>query len=636
MPYGFKLSHRLSRLRIAGLLTILGIAACSSTDNSVTSPGTSQDSARNTRTVVVTPSAVSGSVGQTGQFSAVVKDAYGHVMTGAIVKWSSSDTTIVTVNATGLATAIKPGSASVIATSSGYRGTGAVTVSAPTISAPAAVADLSASGATDSSIALAFTEVSDGTGLPASYEIRYAPGTLSWGTAAPVVSGTCGTPLAGTTVGARRSCTVTSLSSGTSYQFEVVAFRGTLNQNAVFGALSNVATGLTIAQVVVGAVTVSPTTISGTVGQTGQFTAAVTDPSGNPVSGQKVSWGSSSASVVTIDSTGMAKAMGAGSATITASAGGKSGTAAVTVTGGGTTGQPATITLSPSSAGVLVGASQLFTATVKDASGNVLTGQTVNFTSSNLLVGSVGNLTGIVTALAVGTTTVTATDGSLSASATLTVSATPPPPPSGGVWPNEPAGLSTVTDQPWDGLTTLSWNSIYNTAGLASIVSDPTAPYSPSNVIQYEYPTGFQSGAAPATEFVSIPGLKKVYVGTWWKVSNPWQGNPTNVNKIQYLFTNSMGSMFMCMYGTPGGPYELRVFPQFTTSQDVWLTPNVNNVPVTLGTWHRIEWLVDYSGVPLPSEALIEYHLAPVWGGTLGTKTETDYYWYDHTRISGN
>lgn len=654
MPYGFKLSHRLSRIRAAGLLTILGLAACSTTDQAVTSPGNTQDSARNIRTVTVTPSSVSGTPGQTGQFSAVVKNQYGTVMTGAVVTWSSSDTSVVTVNASGLATARNAGSASVIAISSGYRGTGAVTVTAPTSSAPGAVTDLSASAATDSSVALSFTEVTDGTGLPASYEIRYAPGTLSWGTAAPVVSGTCGTPLAGTTVGARRSCTVTGLSSGTSYQFAIVAFRGTLNQNAVFGALSNVATGLTIAQVVVGAVTVSPTAVSGTVGQTGQFTAAVTDGSGNPLSGQKVSWSSSSTVIVTIDSTGMAKAMGAGSATITASAGGQSGTAAVTVSGGSTPGAPATITISPTSASILVGASQLFTATVKDASGNVLTGQTVNFTSSNLLVGAIGNLTGIVTGLALGTTTITATDGSLSATATLTVSVTPPPPPSGGVWPNEPAGLTTVTDQPWNGLTTLSWNSIYNTAGLAAIVSDPSAPFSPSNVIQYEYPSGFQSGAAPATEYVSIPSLKKVYVGTWWKVSNPWQGNPTNVNKIQYLFTNSMGSMFMCMYGTPGGPYEIRVFPQFTTSQDVWLTPNVNNVPVTLGTWHRIEWLVDYSGstsriqwwmdgtllgdysgVPLPSEALIEYHLAPVWGGTLGTKTETDYYWYDHTRISG-
>lgn len=655
MPHAFKLSQRLSRFRIVGLLAILGIAACTSTDSTVTSPGSTQDSARNIRTVTVSPSSLSGTVGQSGQLTAVVKNQYGQVMSGAIVTWSSSNTSVVTVNGSGMATGVGAGSATVTATSSGYQGTAAISVTGgTTVTPPSAVADLAVATTTDSSVNLTFTEVNDGSGAPASYEIRLAPGTLSWGSAAPVVSGSCSTPLAGTSIGTRRTCTVGGLTAGTSYQFQVVAFRGTLNQNAVFGALSNVATGLTIAQALVGAVTVSPTAISGSIGQTGQFTAAVTDPSGAPLTGQKVSWSSSSNSVVTIDSTGMAKAMNAGSATVTAACGGKSGTAAVTVTGGGTTGQPATITISPTSSTLQVGGTQLFTATVKDASGNVLTGQTVSFSSSNTLVGTIGNLSGIVTALSSGSTTITAADGSLNATASLSVSATQPPP-SGGAWPDEPSGLSPVTDQPWNALNTLGWQDIYNTNGYASIVSDPTAPLSPSNVIQYTYPSGFQSGAAPATEFVSLPGLKKVFVGIWWKVSDPWQGNPTNVNKIQYLFTNSLGSMYMCMYGTPGGPYEIRVFPQFTVSQDVWLTPNVNHVPVTLGTWHRIEWMVDYSGptsriqwwmdgvllgdysgVPFPSESLIEYHLTPVWGGTGGTKTETDYYWYDHVRIDGN
>jgi len=657
MPHAFKLSHRLSRIRFVGLLSILGIAACSSTDSSVTSPGTSQDSARNARTVTVSPSSLNGSVGQSGQLTAVVKNGYGQVMTGAIVTWNSSDTTIVKVSGSGMATAIAAGSATITATSAGAHGTAAISVSGGTTTTPpAAVSDLATMAATDSTINVSFTEVSDGTGAPSSYEVRFAPGTISWGTAAPVVSGTCGTPLAGQAVGNKRTCTVGGLTAGTSYQFQIVAFRGTLNQNAVFGALSNVASGATIAQMIVGAVTVAPTAISGSIGQTGQFTATVTDPAGAPLTGQKVTWASSSNSVVTIDSTGMAKAMGSGSATITAAAGGKSGSAAVTVTGGSTPGAPATITISPTSASVQVGASQLFTATVKDASGNVLTGETVSFSSSNLIVGTIGNLTGIVTALAAGTTSITATDGSLQASASLTVSATQPPPPSGGAWPHEPSGLSLITNEPFNNLNENGWQSIWNTSGYGTIAQDPTAPYSPSSVFQVMYPNGWQSGSAPATELASLPGVKRIFVGMWWKVSNPWQGNPTNVNKIQYLVTNSLGSMFMCMYGTPGGPYELRVFPQFIgVSLDQWLTPNVNNVPVTLGVWHRIEWFVDYSGstnriqwwmdgtligdysgVPMPSESLIEYHLDPVWGGTLGTKSETDYYWYDHVYMSGN
>jgi hypothetical protein len=42
-----------------------------------------------------------------------------------------------------------------------------------------------------------------------------------------------------------RTCSAEGLAPGTSYDFQLVAFRGTLDQNATFGGLSNVATGAT-------------------------------------------------------------------------------------------------------------------------------------------------------------------------------------------------------------------------------------------------------------------------------------------------------------------------------------------------------------------------------------------------------
>src|SRR2546429_484508 len=79
---------------------------------------------------------------------------------------------------------------------------------------------------TDASVALAFTEVSDGMGRAATYDVRYAAGsTLTWGTnATSVTQGTCATPLAGHATGANRMCTVQGLASGTTYSFELVAF----------------------------------------------------------------------------------------------------------------------------------------------------------------------------------------------------------------------------------------------------------------------------------------------------------------------------------------------------------------------------------------------------------------------------
>ena len=72
-----------------------------------------------------------------------------------------------------------------------------------------------------------------------------------------------------------RTCTVTSLAPSTSYQFQLNAFRGTLNVNAVFGSLSNVASATTTATPVVSvaSVSVSPASLSLTAGQTEQLAA---------------------------------------------------------------------------------------------------------------------------------------------------------------------------------------------------------------------------------------------------------------------------------------------------------------------------------------------------------------------------
>src|SRR5438128_2265154 len=104
------------------------------------------------------------------------------------------------------------------------------------------VLDLKVTTVNQTSVSLSFTEVDDGTGQPASYDVRYAVGTLSWGSARSVTNGTCTTPVVGSAIGAQRSCTVLGLTPATGYQFQLIPFRGTLNMGtAVFGSVSNVA-----------------------------------------------------------------------------------------------------------------------------------------------------------------------------------------------------------------------------------------------------------------------------------------------------------------------------------------------------------------------------------------------------------
>src|SRR3989441_101346 len=190
--------------------------------------------------VAVSPASPSIAVGQTVQLAAVTKEAAGNVLTGRTVTWTTSNSSVATVSASGLLTGVTIGTATITATSEGVASTAATTVTAPTN--PGTVTDLAVVGVADTGVTLAFTEVTDGTGLPASYDVRYQVGTITWGSTAPSATrGTCTTPVAGTAIGAKRTCTVLGLTPATAYQFQLTEFRGTLNLNAIFGGLSNIA-----------------------------------------------------------------------------------------------------------------------------------------------------------------------------------------------------------------------------------------------------------------------------------------------------------------------------------------------------------------------------------------------------------
>ena len=87
-------------------------------------------------TVEVAPATAQlSALGETVQLSATVRDQNGNVMAGAPVEWGWTDNGVVTVNASGLVTAVGNGTATVVATSGSASGTASVTVA----QAPAAV-----------------------------------------------------------------------------------------------------------------------------------------------------------------------------------------------------------------------------------------------------------------------------------------------------------------------------------------------------------------------------------------------------------------------------------------------------------------------------------------------------------------
>jgi len=392
-------------------------------------------------------------------------------------------------------------------------------------------------------------------------------------------------------------------------------------------------------------VVVEPATISLLPGESQTFSAYGLASDGRHVAGPVV-W-SASGGTITPDGVFTADtAVGTFSVTASSNTWGRAGTASVRVL---SQRRVASVAVRPDTATVPIDGSWPFQGVPLDSAGDSLIGLPVNWMSSNPSV-AVVDPTGLVRGVAAGTARITATSEGQSGSGVISVA-----PPGTGPWPNEPPGFTGITDQRWDVLTSLGWTMEF---GVASIGVDATAPLSPPNVLQIIYPSGFVAGAAPGTTIHDLGRVRQLYVGLWWKASNPWQGHPSNVNKIQFLFPSGAGDMTMVMYGSPGGPYELRVIPQFPNIPSTWMVPNVNRVPVTLGQWHRIEWLVvynttndppngivrwwldgqligDYWNAQFPNDPLSVYKVSPTWGGTGGAKSETDYYWYDHIHISG-
>ncbi len=200
----------------------------------------------------------------------------------------------------------------------------------------------------------------------------------------------------------------TAIDTGTT---RIIATSGTVKDTAI----------LVVNPVPVNAVIVSPPSPTIAVGEMQQFTAQVTDANGNPLN-RTVTWTTSNPSVATVNmTTGLATGVAPGSATITGTSNGITGTATITVT-------PvpvALVTVTPGADTLHPRQNTTLTATVKDASGNTLTGRTVVWSTLNPSVASVGGSSGTVTALDTGTAIISATSEGHSGTATIRVTPVP-------------------------------------------------------------------------------------------------------------------------------------------------------------------------------------------------------------------
>jgi uncharacterized protein YjdB len=207
---------------------------------------------------------------------------------------------------------------------------------------------------------------------------------------------------------------------------------------------------LTVTPAPVATVAVAPTTQSVVEGSSATFTATLKDGSGNVLTGRLVMWHSTDNHIATIDPSGVATGVKEGTVTITAMSEGKMGSATLTVTAV----PVATVAVSPATQTVIDGSTTpAFTATMKDAGGNVLTGRAVAWSSSDNGTATINPATGVATGVSPGTVTITATSEGKTGTASLTVEPAPvatvavaPPSQSVDVGSSAPAFIATTRD----------------------------------------------------------------------------------------------------------------------------------------------------------------------------------------------
>jgi alpha-tubulin suppressor-like RCC1 family protein len=125
----------------AATLLVLALSGCGE-DSGPTEPPIGPDTV--VGAVRVSPDAVMLLMGETRQLTATVENVQGDTLVDRAVAWSSTDSSVVTVDSTGLVTGLDPGRAAIVATTGPQ--SGKATVGKATVGVEPAYASISAGG----------------------------------------------------------------------------------------------------------------------------------------------------------------------------------------------------------------------------------------------------------------------------------------------------------------------------------------------------------------------------------------------------------------------------------------------------------------------------------------------------------
>lgn len=337
--------------------------------------------------LTLTPPAASVEAGRTIALVARPTDGNGTLITNRPTVWSSSNPDVATVSAAGVVSARNAGISRIAASVDGQSAVANITVTEREV-ASVRVTPLVVSVRVNRSVALQASALdAEGNALSGR--------SVSWSSSNPAVA-TISTQglVTGITPGA---VTITASSGGRSGQAAV-----------------------TVTPEPVASVVVSPARDTLAVGTERALLATVRDAEGVLLTGRSIAWSVSDPNIASISSVGVLTALAPGTVTAVALSEGRAGQATIVVLQR----LADAIILTPSSSTVEVGANVQLLAQVTDPNGNLLTGRTITFSSSDAAVASV-SLQGLVSARAPGVARITALSDGKSAVSTITVIAVP-------------------------------------------------------------------------------------------------------------------------------------------------------------------------------------------------------------------
>jgi uncharacterized protein YjdB len=253
--------------------------------------------------VTVTLGVATLNVGQQTQASAVLKDAQGNVLNRPVT-WSTLDTAVAKVNASGVVTAYAGGTVAIMARSEGISGSASLTVNTPSPTPVAQVVfDVPA------------TDLLVGQSVQSVITLKDAENTILTGRTITYTTDNS------SVVTVSAAGLITAVGPGTA---RVSATSGGVSASKSFTVKAPTQTVATI--------TVTPAPVTLAVGQTSQETAVARDAQGSVIGSVSFTWTTSNPAVAVVSSAGMVSAVASGTATISAVASGVTGSTSATVT----------------------------------------------------------------------------------------------------------------------------------------------------------------------------------------------------------------------------------------------------------------------------------------------------------------